>query len=365
LTFKFAFSALATAALLGALAGSATASALYSYLAVQASEVDFVQLTVSQTDIVGVLYYDTLSGSPPSLAIIPHSITLTGTDQDGHLTVYFAEHSTPLFGSMNAGSLSLEVPQTNGMLGTFTFHQSSVGAYNQVLAAWSNKVNQANRAAAQAQAKARATAQRHKQLLTRLNNSITAADENLAVMRSPGTLSDDLGVVDDDLGVVQDDLATVHDDNSTLSDDIAAGSGHSTLCSDVTTEYQDAANVVADTNALINDAKSNVGPDLGQDHNAIVAAPAYWAAYWSAQRALPTYHPTTPIPPLKVAIAEGKVTIAQALAHINNDIRQANTYIAQAYAMPNAAQHAMHCGPIKTPPTLPTLRWNGSELVAA
>ncbi|MCL6091638.1 MAG: hypothetical protein M1435_01620, partial [Actinobacteria bacterium] len=83
---------------------------------------------------------------------------------------------------------------------------------------------------------------------------------------------------------------------------------------------------------------------------------------WAAQRALPTYHPTTPIPPLHVATAEGQTTIKDAVAHINGDIRQANSYIAQAYAMPNAAQRAMRCGPVKTVPAIRPLHWNGSQL---
>ena len=81
--------------------------------------------------------------------------------------------------------------------------------------------------------------------------------------------------------------------------------------------------VVSDTHVMVNNAKSTTSPDLQQDQQAIGGAPADWAAYWVAQRALPTYHPTTAIPPLKVAIGEGQATIRQAVGHINQDIRQA------------------------------------------
>ena len=192
-----------------------------------------------------------------------------------------------------------------------------------------------------------------------LNSSITTVDNDLSTMQSPGTLGDDLGVVDDDLGVVDDDLGVVHDDNGALSDDVNAGSGHGTLCGDVSTEYNDAAGLVNDAKAMVNDAESSVGPDLQQDKQAMDSAPADWAAYWVAQHALPTYHPTTPIPPLKVAIGEGQGTINQAIAHINGDIRQANAYIAQAYAMPNAAQNAMSCGPAHRVPVVPPVRFVG------
>ncbi len=87
------------------------------------------------------------------------------------------------------------------------------------------------------------------------------------------------------------------------------------------------------------------------------AAPGDWTAYWRAQHALPTYHPTTPIPPLKTAVAEGQSTVNQTVAHINADIRQANSYIAQAYAMPNAAGKAMNCGPTQAVPAIKMVKW--------
>jgi hypothetical protein len=108
---------------------------------------------------------------------------------------------------------------------------------------------------------------------------------------------------------------------------------------------------------MVNEATSSVNSDLQQDQQAMDNAPADWATYWAARHALPTQVPTTPIPPLKVAIGEGQATINQAIAHINADIRQANSYIAQAYAMPNAAQKAMNCGPTQKVPVIQKLRW--------
>ena len=96
-----------------------------------------------------------------------------------------------------------------------------------------------------------------------------------------------------------------------------------------------------------------VAGDIHDAQAGITSAPQDWEDYWAAQHALPTYRPTTPIPPLKVAIAEGNATIHQAVAHVNGDIRQANSYVAQAYAMPNAAQVAMHCGAKQRVPVTP------------
>jgi len=81
------------------------------------------------------------------------------------------------------------------------------------------------------------------------------------------------------------------------------------------------------------------------------------ASYWAAQHALPTYRPTTPIAPLKVALGEGDATIRKAVARVNADIQKANGYIVQAYALPNAAQAAMHCGPTQKAPQLAVVSW--------
>jgi hypothetical protein len=352
---KVALSAAVGAVLILAAPTVASASSLNYYIEVTQAEVDFLQFTVSNTKVVGALYSDTLTGSAPSLTISTTEANMTGTDDGGRLTVYFSDSSTPFFGTVTGSSLSLEVPQSGGTLATIRLNRSSLGAYNQVLTRWHNEINHTNAAAAQAEAAAQARAQHQQQLLDNLNGAIATVDNDLSTMQSPGNLSDDLAQVDNDLAQVDNDLAQVSNDNSQLTND--NGSDHSTLCGDVSTEYQDAGVVVSDTHVMVNNAKSTTSPDLQQDQQAIGGAPADWAAYWVAQRALPTYHPTTAIPPLKVAIGDGQATIRQAVEHINGDIRQADSYIAQAYAMPNAAQKAMACGATQKVPVVPPVRW--------
>jgi hypothetical protein len=345
--------------------GTASASAPYNYLSVQPSEMVFVQFTVAGTNVVGVMHDDVLNSSPGDsatftpafLSINSTAYNLSGTDTSGHLTLYISEYTVSVFGTMTAGHLSLQLPQSDGSVATLTLGGCSLNAYNNALARWQDQLDNENNAAANAEARAQQASENHQQLLNNLNAAITTVDNDLATMQSPGNLSGDLGQVDDDLGQVQDDLGQTKDDNAQLTDDGKTDSGHATLCGDVVTEYQDAGVVVSDTNVMVSDAKSDLDSDLGQDQQTMDNAPADWATYWAAQHALPTEVPITPIPPLKVGIAEGQATINQAVAHVNADIRQANSYIAQAYAMPNAAQKAMSCGATKKVPVIKMLRW--------
>lgn len=345
--------------------GTASASGPYGYLSVQPTAAVFVQFTVTDDNVVGVIHGDTLASSPADPALfVPVTLSITsdvgnftGTDSSGHLTLFVNGSSTALFATISGSSLSLQVPQDDGSLATVTLGASSVTAYNNALARWQSQLNNENNAAARAEAKAQAASQHQQQLLNNLTAAITTVDNDLSTMQSPGTLSNDLGVVDNDLGVVQNDLGVVHNDNGVLSNDISVGSNHSTLCGAVSTEYNDAGVAVSDSKVMVNEATSSVNSDLQQDQQAMDNAPADWATYWAARHALPTQVPTTPIPPLKVAIGEGQATINQAIAHINADIRQANSYIAQAYAMPNAAQKAMNCGPTQKVPVIQKLRW--------
>jgi hypothetical protein len=82
----------------------------------------------------------------------------------------------------------------------------------------------------------------------------------------------------------------------------------------------------------------------------MASAPGDYSGYWRAQQALPTYHPTTPIPPLKVALATGQSVINGAMRQVNSYINPANRIVAHAYRLVNVANRANHCGPVKSAP---------------
>jgi hypothetical protein len=84
----------------------------------------------------------------------------------------------------------------------------------------------------------------------------------------------------------------------------------------------------------------------------MTSAHADYSAYWQAQHALPAYRPTTPIPPLKVALATGQSVISGAVRQVNSYINQANGIVTQAYGLVNGAQKANHCGPPQSAPIL-------------
>lgn len=348
--------ALLTATLISSLPGVASASSPAGYLGLFSNGIDFFELTVSNTNVVGVLYIDALERNS-SISISTEQISLTGSDSGGNVTIY-GLRSTPVFGTLTGSVLSLQLPQSDGSVVTGSFYRSSVAAYDQALAHWQTQINQENASAGQAAAQAAARQQREDNLKAAIDGALNNVEDDLSNMQSTYSLSGDLDTVDGDLSTVQGDLQTVQGDNSDLTGDIQDASGHSIFCQDVATEYQDAGVLVNDAKVMVGDARRLVGSDLMQDQTAILSAAPDWASYWKARSALPSYVPNTPVPPLAVAVAEGKGTIRSAVAHVNGDIAQANGYITQAYAMPNAAQKAMHCGPTRKVPRMAFLKWS-------
>ncbi len=195
------------------LPSTASASAPLGYLSVRPTAVVFVPFTVTDNNVVGVIHGNTLAGSPadPALFVpVTFSITsnvddFTGTDSSGHLTLFIGGSSTAVFATITGNSLSLQVPQDDGTLATVTLGASSVTAYNKALARWHNQLDKENNAAQAAEAKLQAASEHQQQLVTRVNNAILVVDDDLATMRSPGNLSNDLSQVDDDLSQVETD----------------------------------------------------------------------------------------------------------------------------------------------------------------
>jgi uncharacterized protein YoxC len=339
----------------GFAAPAAASSAPNDYLSTGRYDASFAEFTVSGSDVVGVVYVDTVEGSNPNAYLSSQSLQFTGTDSGGNLTLFFGGSWTPTFGSVNGQSLSLQIPQSDGTLQTFTFSRSSVAAYNRYIAQWKAAITKANQAAAAAAAKVAAAAQHKQQLLNRLNQTIAAVESDLSVLSSPGTLSDDENTLGDDVNTVGDDLNTVEDDMNTVSDDHNSGESHSVVCGDVSTSYGDAATAASDARVIVSDAQASqggVGEDLRDALQAMSRTPGDYAAYWQAQHALPSYEPTNPIPPLKVALATGQGTINGAIHQVNSYLDQANGTVAKAYGLANGAQKANHCGPPKSAPVI-------------
>jgi len=97
-----------------------------------------------------------------------------------------------------------------------------------------------------------------------------------------------------------------------------------------------------DTRTILSDARGGVGVDIRDVQQAMASAPHDYSTYWQAQHALPTYHPTTPIPPLKAALATGQSVINGAVRQVNSHINQGNGIVTQAYRLANAANNKNH-----------------------
>ena len=341
---------------------AAASSAPNDYIAFSPSEVVLLEFTVSSSSVVGVAYTDTVEGTAPNLQLVPATATFNGTDNGGTLTLYFNGSSTPTFGSVDGQQLSLQGQQPGGGVGTVTFYRSSVAEFNGQVAAWQARITKANQAASAAAAAvaakaaaAAAKAQHQQQLLDRLNQTIGAVDSDLSNLSAPTDLTTDESDLATDVSDVNTDLSDVKTDMSNVATDVSEGEAHSEVCSDVSTAYADAATTAADTRIILTDAQARsggVGQDIRGVQQAMASAPGDYSTYWRAQHALPTYHPTTPIPPLKAALATGQSVINGAVRQVDSYIDQANGIVAQAYRLVNVADNTHHCGPPKKAPVL-------------
>ena len=326
------------------------------YMWVGRDEVALMEFTVSASTVVGVMYTETLEGSSPNAYLQSASLKFTGTDNGGDLTLYLGGRSAvPTFGSVDGGTLSLQFQQNGGALSTVTFYLSSVATYDRYLVQWNAAIGRANAAAAAVAAKAAAAAARKQQLLARLNETIEEVDSDLSSLSSPGELGDDEGDLANDVGDVSNDLGDVQNDMGNVANDLSNDDTQAQVCSDISSSYNDAASTAADAQSIVSDAQarlSGVGKDIQDVQQAMARAPGDYGAYWQAQHALPTYQPTSPIPPLKVALATGQSIIDGAVHQVNSYVTQANGIVAQAYRLVNAANKANHCGPAKAPPVI-------------
>lgn len=320
------------------------------YLWQGAAEVALVQIEVTGSSVVGEFYANTLQGSPPSASVVSSSSNFHGSDHGNQLTLYFPNSSSgPIFGQLRDQSLSLELPQTDGSLGRVVFAKTSIAIYNNLLSQWRQRVAREDASAAAAAQQASQAAEAKKQLYDEYSASIQQVDDDLSAMQSPGTLGEDQGVLGEDLGTLSEDLAVVSEDNSVFTEDGESGTNP---CSDILNAYSDAHTVYSDGESMLSDARSGVGGDIRDEQQTMAQAPGDWATYWNYQHREPGYRPTTPIPPLKVALAQGQGVIDGAVGQVNSDVDHANSYVERAYVIVNAAAKANRCGPVKAAPVI-------------
>jgi hypothetical protein len=291
--------------------GSAPAMASVApndYLSVGRSEVAFVELTVSGSDVVGVMYTDTMEGSSPNTFLESGTVSLGGTDNDGSLTLYLDGGTT--FGTLKGQTLSLQEQENGGTLVTVTFHRSSVTAYDVYVTQWGAAVKNGD-----------------------------AIASNLSAMSSGGNLSYDEASLATLVSNIHGVLATT--DRYLRTDGI---------CGWVSAGYRSAAGT--NVAALIPDAKRGVGDDIRHVEQAMARLPGEYSAYWHSQHALRSYGSTTPIPPLSVALSRGQSVIDGAVSQVNSDINRVNSYFARTFQLANAANEAHHCGPLESAPVI-------------
>ena len=183
-----------------------------SYLATGSSSVEFIQWEPTTGNAIrGTLTADTVSGAAGQQTISSQRVPFTGTVKGSSVTLTFSVlfSSSSIYGTLSDSSLTLQIPQSSGMITSGTLTQSDTTAYNAAVAALSRRLGHANQVAQAAQARAAQLQQ--------------DAQDQQTVSNDVATLQQDSGAVTGDAGTVASDIKQIASDVAQEKSDAAAG----------------------------------------------------------------------------------------------------------------------------------------------
>jgi len=264
------------------------AQAANAYLATGSNWVNYLQWNSQGT---GSLTVDMLSGTAPGEQVSSSQTPLTVSVNGSEVTFSGLNPDT---GTLANGTLTLQVLDPDGTLGTDTFVPATQDQFNQAVAALQNQAASDNGAAVQASA------------------SASQASANAAAEQQAQT---DLATVQDisftsDLNSLSGDVTQTNTDLGTVKSDAANGQGAScsnadTVESDVDTVTSDADTVTSDLDGLTSDISS-------------------------ARQAISALHGDVSVPGASAAITTAQGAISSAISTANGDTGQTNGDVAAA-----------------------------------
>ena len=264
------------------------AQAANAYLATGSNWVNYLQWS---NQGVGSLTDDTLSGTAPDEQVSSSQTPLTVSVNGSEVTF---SGLTPDTGTLANGTLTLQVLDPDGTLGTDTFTPATQDQFNQAVAVLQNQAASDNSGAVQAsasasQASASAAAGQQAQAglaavqgisftsdLSSLAGDVTQANTDLGTVKSDaangqGTSCSNADTVESDLDTVTSDADTVTSDLDGLTSDISsARQAISALQGDVSVPGAPAA--ITTAQGTISSAISTANGDIGQTNGDVAAA---------------------------------------------------------------------------------------------
>src|SRR5258706_14274588 len=193
-----------TALTLAACSGSSRQA---SYLAVKGSNVNFIQWEPSSgSSVHGTVTVASVAGTVPRERLSRNTHRFTGTMHGSSvtLTVSGSRAKAKIHGTLNAGALTIQVPQAKGDIQPRTLTRSDTSSYNAAVAELNRRIQHANSLAERAQGQAR---KRHGQASPEMSLRVDVATLQQDASSASGTFGGDLSSFGSDIQRAGSDLA--------------------------------------------------------------------------------------------------------------------------------------------------------------
>jgi hypothetical protein len=187
------------------------------YLYTSTSEVAFIQWTEDSGHHLNGTMQDVLAS--PDDSVNSTTEAFTGVHDGSNISITFSGLGPTLSGTLDGNTLTLTVPDQNGLLATDVFHLASVQEYNRAVTALRQRIQaalvatqsaQATEAAQQAQAQATADTQSAldqavESANSQLANDLSALSSDVQSLKSATSFSDALNAYAGDWSQMQND----------------------------------------------------------------------------------------------------------------------------------------------------------------
>jgi hypothetical protein len=318
------------------------------YLASGSAWVVFIQWTDDHGILSGSVQDVTTTGQPPKESVTTDTISVAGNIRGAQITLSF-NGGNQQFGTLAAGSFTVNVPQRSGALAPITFHATSVTRYNAVVAQLHAQVTSANNNEARTQEVAAEEA--------KVNAAATQVSSDIAALgKAEANLSAAVAAIPPLLKTETVDLATTAEaEQNVLAE---KGSTIDSVCNDADGVANDADGVANDADGVasaVDQVSSELTSGFGTNgmHQLMADLTQARSTLKTAEAQLPTYHPTD-LPTTKsvssarsAATADAKV----ATTTTNGYIGKANATEATAFQDASASFTETGCGSGISPPS--------------
>lgn len=263
----------------------------------------------------GSYEYSSISGQAPQEQVTSDQGDLTGTLNGNAISLTIGLQE-PLYGTLDAGQLTLNIPQADGSFQAGTCNSGSLSGWNSAVAALDSQIGSDNNTALQQQAQASqasANAAAEQQ-----------AQSDLSTLEG-FSLSPDLSKLAGDLTQTSNDLAA--EKTAAAAGPNADGGDCYNLTSNV--DYDAQSNVAYDAQSDFGyDLQQNLVPDISSERQDISAFQTDLSNLQDMGLPAPSG--------AQAAITAAQNEIASAVSTANTDISQENGYVSQAYEVANS-----------------------------